>query len=126
MSASSPPGGPPQGGGDPWAAFGYLVAGVAVYGVLGWGLATWLHAPFLIPIGIIVGAMLGILMVVFTTGVFSGSPRGISGNIPDKPEQPTHDTDRVPPPTPPEQGSAQHPLRGSPPGQSTDDRGDST
>jgi len=49
--------------GDPWAAFGYLVAGVAFYGGLGWGLSVWLDAPYLIPIGILVGAGLGMYMV---------------------------------------------------------------
>lgn len=49
--------------GDPWAAFGYLVAGVAFYGVLGWGLSVWLHASYWIPIGILVGLALGMFMV---------------------------------------------------------------
>jgi ATP synthase protein I len=48
--------------GDPWAAFGYLVAGVAFYGVLGWGLSVWLHAEYWIPIGIIVGAGFGMYL----------------------------------------------------------------
>ena len=49
--------------GDPWAAFGYLVAGVAFYGALGWGLSVWLHADYWIPIGIVVGIGLGMFMV---------------------------------------------------------------
>jgi len=49
--------------GDPWAAFGYLVAGVAFYGALGWGLSVWLHADYWIPIGIVVGIGLGMYMV---------------------------------------------------------------
>lgn len=49
--------------GDPWAAFGYLVAGVAFYGALGWGLSVWLHADYWIPIGILVGIGLGMYMV---------------------------------------------------------------
>lgn len=51
-------------GGDPWAAFGYLVSGVALYGAIGWGLSVWLHADYLIPIGILVGAALGMYMVI--------------------------------------------------------------
>ena len=50
-------------GGDPWAAFGYLVAGVAFYGLVGWGLSVWLHAEYWIPIGILVGAGFGMYMV---------------------------------------------------------------
>jgi len=52
---------PPDG--DPWAAFGYLVAGVVFYGLLGWGLSVWLHAGYWIPIGLLVGLGLGMYMV---------------------------------------------------------------
>jgi hypothetical protein len=50
-------------GGDPWAAFGYIVAGVAFYGVVGWGLSVWLHAEYWIPIGILFGLALGMVLV---------------------------------------------------------------
>jgi ATP synthase protein I len=53
----------PAPGGDPWAAFGYLVAGVLFYGGLGWGLSIWLNATYWIPIGILVGAGLGLYLV---------------------------------------------------------------
>ena len=49
--------------GDPWAAFGYLVAGVLFYGAIGWGLSVWLHADYWIPIGILVGAGFGLFLV---------------------------------------------------------------
>ena len=49
--------------GDPWAAFGYIAAGVLVYGAIGWGLSAWLHASYWIPIGILVGAGFGMFMV---------------------------------------------------------------
>lgn len=55
--------GAPAPGGDPWAAFGYLVAGVLFYGLLGWGLSIWFHAEYWIPIGILVGAGFGIYLV---------------------------------------------------------------
>jgi F0F1-type ATP synthase assembly protein I len=45
--------------GDPWNAFGYLVSGVLLYGLIGWGLDRWLGTSFLVAIGIIVGAALG-------------------------------------------------------------------
>lgn len=52
---------PPSGGsGDPWAAFGHVVAGVALYGVIGWLLDRWLHTAFLLPMGIVAGAAFGI------------------------------------------------------------------
>ncbi len=45
--------------GDPWHAFGYLVSGVALYGVLGWLADRWLGTTFLVALGIILGAVLG-------------------------------------------------------------------
>ena len=68
MRGFRPPSRPPEGGGDPWAAFGYLVAGVGAYGALGWGLGTWLHASYLLPIGILLGAVLGLVLVFYQFG----------------------------------------------------------
>ena len=48
--------------GDPWHAFGYIVSGVAVYGLVGWALDRWLGTDFLVAIGILVGAGFGIYM----------------------------------------------------------------
>lgn len=48
--------------GDPWLAFGYLVSGVLLYGLIGWGLDRWLNTSFLVVIGILVGAGLGMFM----------------------------------------------------------------
>lgn len=50
--------------GDPWHAFGYLVSGVAFYGVLGWLADRWLETSFLVVIGILVGAGFGIYMTI--------------------------------------------------------------
>lgn len=48
--------------GDPWIAFGYLVAGVAFYGLLGWLADRWLGTTFLVAVGILLGAGLGLFM----------------------------------------------------------------
>ena len=48
--------------GDPWHAFGYIVSGVLMYGAIGFGLDWWLGTSFLVAIGILVGAALGIYM----------------------------------------------------------------
>jgi ATP synthase protein I len=58
--------------GDPWQAFGYLVAGVLFYGLLGWLLDRWLDTSFFVVAGIFVGAGLGIYM---TFGRFGGTAR---------------------------------------------------
>ncbi len=58
-----PPAGPDDSPkGDPWHAFGYIVSGVAVYGLVGWLLDRWLGTMFLVAIGILVGAGFGIYM----------------------------------------------------------------
>ena len=51
-------------GGDPWHAFGYLVAGVLMYGGAGWLADRWLGTTFLVVIGILAGAGLGIYMTI--------------------------------------------------------------
>lgn len=56
---------------DPWSAFGYLVSGVAVYGLAGWGLDQWWGTNFMVAIGIVAGAGLGIYM---THKAFSVTP----------------------------------------------------
>lgn len=48
--------------GDPWHAFGYIVAGVGFYGLLGWLVDRWIGTSFLVAIGILAGAGLGIYM----------------------------------------------------------------
>ncbi len=86
--ASPGPEGYDQGQGDPWAAFGYLVAGVAFYGVLGWLLGRWLHADYLVPVGIVVGMLFGMFMV-FARYRF----RDTGDERPDTPARPPIDHD---------------------------------
>ena len=45
--------------GDPWLAFGYLVSGVLLYGLIGWLFDRWLGTSFLVAVGILLGAVLG-------------------------------------------------------------------
>jgi ATP synthase protein I len=72
MAQHHHPPGTPQGspGGDPWHAFGYLTAGVLFYGGLGWALDRWLGTSFLVVIGILSGAGLGIYMTFARFGGF--------------------------------------------------------
>lgn len=48
--------------GDPWHAFGYLVAGVGFYGALGFLADRLLHTSFLVAIGIVIGAAFGVYL----------------------------------------------------------------
>lgn len=61
MAQDFPPGEQDDGPhGDPWLAFGYLVSGVLLYGLIGWLLDRWLGTSFLVAVGIMLGAVLGL------------------------------------------------------------------
>ena len=62
QQGAPPPSGDDRPKGDPWHAFGYVVAGVAFYGLLGWLADRWLDTSDLVAIGILIGAGLGIYM----------------------------------------------------------------
>lgn len=87
-SPTSPDSGDPQGAtrrepyGDPWQAFGYLVAGVLFYGALGYLLDRWLDTRFLVVVGILFGAGLGIYM---SFGRFGGTRTPTVTHHPDDP-----------------------------------------
>lgn len=63
--------------GDPWQAVGYLVAGVVVYGLAGWGLDRWLGTNWIVAIGILFGAALGVYM----TWLRFGGRAGTNNNV---------------------------------------------
>jgi len=50
--------------GDPWHAVGYLVSGVFLYGLGGWLADRWLGTSFLVVIGILLGAGLGLYATI--------------------------------------------------------------
>lgn len=64
---------------DPWRAFSYLVAGVLLYGGLGWLVDRWLETSLFVVVGIFLGAGLGMFLVFKTFGV-----------KPEKAERPEH------------------------------------
>lgn len=88
----------PQGGTDPWAAFGYIVSGVGVYGLLGWGLSVWLDASWPIPVGILIGAGLGLVLVFYQTmripdGTDNSSKTDSKTDSESEPDDPPADSD---------------------------------
>ena len=64
MAQQRPPSAEPDDipSGDPWLAFGYLVSGVLLYGLIGWLLDRWLGTSFLVVVGILFGITLGMWM----------------------------------------------------------------
>lgn len=60
MPDHSTPSHPPTG--DPWHAFGFIVSGVLLYGLLGGAADHWLGTSWLVVVGILFGAGMGIYM----------------------------------------------------------------
>ncbi len=60
--AAPPPPSDSRSGPDPWHAFGYLVAGVAFYGVIGFALDQWFGTSWLVAIGVVAGAVAGLYL----------------------------------------------------------------
>ena len=54
----------PSPGGDPWIVVSHLIAGVALYGFGGWLLDQWLGTTYIVGIGIVFGAALGIYLTI--------------------------------------------------------------
>ena len=73
---------------DPWHAFGYLTSGVAMYGVLGWLLDRWLGTSFLVAVGILVGAGLGLYLTISRLNAGTAPDEG------ERPQRTTHPTDQ--------------------------------
>lgn len=61
--------------GDPWHAFGYVSGGVLFYGALGWFADRWLGTTFLVAIGILFGAGLGIYATIARFDAFGSRAR---------------------------------------------------
>ena len=51
-----------------WSVFGYLIAGMAFYGGIGWLVARWTRLAFLFPAGMLVGLVLGIVLILYRYG----------------------------------------------------------
>jgi len=47
--------------GDPWIALSYLVAGVLLYGLIGYVLDRWWGTSFMVAVGIVAGAVFGVV-----------------------------------------------------------------
>ena len=89
MAQQKPPSAKPDElpSGDPWLAFGYLVSGVLLYGLIGWLLDRWLGTSFLVVVGILVGITLGMLMTWWRFR----APRAESPQTHDPRDRPEHD-----------------------------------
>jgi ATP synthase protein I len=53
---------------DPWSGMSSIMAGVLLWGAIGWGLSTWLDLEILKGAGILIGGVLGIVVVYLRYG----------------------------------------------------------
>jgi len=51
-----------------WSVFSYLIAGMAVYGGIGWLVGHWLHVAILFPLGMLAGLVLAIVLIIYRYG----------------------------------------------------------
>ena len=51
-----------------WTLFSYLIAGMAVYGAIGWVISRWTHTALYFPIGMLVGLVLAIVLIIYKYG----------------------------------------------------------
>ncbi len=67
MTEQRPPGGS-DGASQGWAVFGTLLAGIVVWGGIGWLVDLWLGTTFVKAIGVIVGAASAIYLIMVKYG----------------------------------------------------------
>ena len=68
------PSGQEPGQQDAFTALSYILAGLLLYGGLGWLGDHFLHTRFLLPIGLLLGAGLGIYLVIRRYGNIGSRP----------------------------------------------------
>jgi hypothetical protein len=91
---------------DPWQAMNYLIAGVLLWGLLGYGAARWLDIPILTGVGIVFGGVLGIVATYIRYGrPQSGSSTSVA------PAQNIASPEASPQPAPPDLPRASAPSR---------------
>jgi len=71
MSKHEDPQPSPSPPGEGWRVLSYLIGGVVLYGGIGFGLDRLFGTQFLLPVGIVLGAGLTVLLLVFRYGARS-------------------------------------------------------
>lgn len=66
---------------DPWSAMSSIMAGVLLWGLIGWGVSTWLGSPVWTGVGIVIGGVLGVLLVYLRYGRGQSGPPASGGPV---------------------------------------------
>jgi F0F1-type ATP synthase assembly protein I len=61
---SSAPEQPPPRADEGWRVFSNMIAGMILYGGVGWLIGHWTHIPILFPLGMLLGLALALLMII--------------------------------------------------------------
>lgn len=56
-----------------WTVSGYLIAGMAAYGAIGWLIGRAIHFSLLFPIGMLVGLGISVGFIIYRYGVQGGA-----------------------------------------------------
>ncbi len=56
---------PPSDAGDGWRIFSSMIAGMVLYGGIGWLIGHWTGISILFPLGMLLGIVLSVLMIIF-------------------------------------------------------------
>ncbi len=65
----SAPGQPPANDNPGWAIISYLIAGMLLYGGIGWLIGRWTgHSAIFLPAGMLIGLGLALALVIFRYG----------------------------------------------------------
>jgi ATP synthase protein I len=67
----------------------YLIAGVLLYGAIGWVGDHFLGTRFLLPLGIVLGAGLAIYMIIKRVAVLTDGTHAAAGVAPGRPQDET-------------------------------------
>lgn len=68
--------GGPRGLGVGWTVFSYLIAGMVVYGGIGWLVGRAVHVAVLFPVGMLVGLGISIGYIIYRYGVQGAAEEG--------------------------------------------------
>jgi ATP synthase protein I len=65
VSGGGTPAGRDPGPGEGWAVLSYLIAGMALYGLVGWLVGRWTSVPVLFPVGMLFGLASALALIIF-------------------------------------------------------------
>ncbi|BEP11809.1 hypothetical protein acdb102_01200 [Acidothermaceae bacterium B102] len=66
---------------DPWSALSSIIAGVLLWGAIGWAVSEWLHSRAYMGAGLVIGGVLGVMSVYLRYGRHQSGPPVTGGPV---------------------------------------------